>query len=1727
MKKNYTQLTKSNQIKGFETKSFFFCKTAIAFLFILFGIQINFAQSPNTYTTSGTWVCPQGVTSVKVEAWGGGAGGASTPNTNNANGGGGGGGAYSVRNSITVVPGTTYNFTIGTGGGQDANGNNTTATINGVTITAAGGSTGASSTTVNAAGGAGGTVAASVGDTRYAGGNGANGVFKASGNNSGDGGGGGSGAGTLGAGNNGVLRVAGALRANFGGAGGTGGLNANGSDASIAAGNYGGGGGGAGHKNKSSGLGARGAMIFTYTCPALTSNAGSNQTLVACSTTATLAANTPVNATGAWTVVSGAGTVTTPTSPTSGVTGIVPGGAALVLRWTVSNGLCGSTFSDVSITSPIGPGCLSYCPAGGSNPATSYISNVSLQAINQNSVAWGGYQDFYPTTLGNVTQSISYSISVTIWNQTTSQKNISAWIDWNQNGVFDIATETVLSTTSTVASAQSVTLTNIFTVPVAAALNLTRLRVELAFNTEGVAAPCNTNTLTDVQDYKVRVNAALPCVTPTAQPTALSLTPAGSTIAGGFIAASPAADNYLVVVSTSATPPTAPVNGTTYAIGSTLGAGYTVVDNDGNTTFTATGLTPLTAYYFYIYSFNSLCTGGPMYLGTAPLTGNTTTTTADYCTPTISNAFQTATTHHIRKVEFIGTLQDIVNISTFPTVAPFGYTNFTGLATKAIQAKGEGVNIYMEAPSSGYIKAWVDWNKDGDFLDAGETVYDAGGVAQASTTLGFIVPTGIAVGDYRVRLRTSGRNISGADAGSAWNSCTTDLAYYGETEDYILTVIENCAARIATVTEGSVCGSGTVNLSVTGSGSPTGYNWYAAQTGGAPLATTVAGSWTTPSISTTTIYYVTAFNGTCETLVRTKIKATVKNVPTLSFATSTTEVCGENSTVALTATGTNEIIYLLDEKFEGGMGTFSNVHNVSNAAVNATTAWQIRTSPYIPTGTTWFPAIQSNFGTNNFAFVNSDIGQSPSPPGSYYTVDNGLVSNTVNSTGFLDLTLKFRIYFDRYYPDTTFPTNELMTVGVSTNGGATWTTINSTNSDIGYGTRFTENTYNLNAYINQANLKVRIRYYTDTWANGAAVDDIELYGLKPLSTALNWTGVPLPDVFTDAATTIPYVSGTPATIVYVKPNLAQLENGSYTFTATATLTNGCNVSQNITINNKSNIWKGTVDNDWNNPNNWLPNIVPDITSCVIIPNVANSSNIIGASYNAFGKTLIVKNGGRLDIQPNNTLTIKNTVTVNATGIFNLENTSSLVQQDNVANVGVINMKRTATAAALDYVYWSTPVAGFSVNSITALSTHKYMWIPTVNNSGAFTSNFGNWSAASGAMTNGKGYILRASGGTTNFNGNPNNGNISIPITRGIYNGVPYVGPTTTMVTADDDNWNLLGNPYPSAIDADAFIAANSASISGFVKIWTHGTAPAVTAQPFYQSYGLNYTTLDYITYNGVGSTAPLFDGKIGAGQGFFVLMNHTAATPGNVVFNNTMRSNAHRNDQFFRTGNERHRIWLDLISPSSTSISTLIGYVSDATNNLDNEFDAIAQGIKTNFEIYSIAESQELIIQGRSLPFNQNDEVTLGVSIPQNGIYTIAINNVDGLFTDASQDIYLEDKQLGIFHDLRTAPYTFTGTTGRDENRFVLLYNSSRLSQDDVALANNLMVVANDNVTIHSSMENINTIEVYDVLGKLIKTYSNVDSKEFMLKNLTKNNTTLLVKIELANGAIVNKKVIF
>ena len=125
---------------------------------------------------------------------------------------------------------------------------------------------------------------------------------------------------------------------------------------------------------------------------------------------------------------------------------------------------------------------------------------------------------------------------------------------------------------------------------------------------------------------------ATPCTEPTAQPTALNFTTTPTSINGNFIAATPPADQYLVVRNTNASLSAQPVDGTPYTIGQALGGGI-VVSTNNSTSFNNTGLTPSTQYYFFVFSMNVLsCSGAPNYLSTNPLTGNTITPVIPACT---------------------------------------------------------------------------------------------------------------------------------------------------------------------------------------------------------------------------------------------------------------------------------------------------------------------------------------------------------------------------------------------------------------------------------------------------------------------------------------------------------------------------------------------------------------------------------------------------------------------------------------------------------------------------------------------------------------------------------------------------------------------------------------------------------------------------------------------------------------------------------------------------------------------------------------------------------------------------------------------------------------------------------------------------------------------------------------------------------------------------------------
>ncbi|NJM80295.1 MAG: lamin tail domain-containing protein [Flavobacterium sp.] len=560
----------------------------------------------------------------------------------------------------------------------------------------------------------------------------------------------------------------------------------------------------------------------------------------------------------------------------------------------------------------------------------------------------------------------------------------------------------------------------------------------------------------------------------------------------------------------------------------------------------------------------------------------------------------------------------------------------------------------------------------------------------------------------------------------------------------------------------------------------------------------------------------------------------------------------------------------------------------------------------------------------------------------------------------------------------------------------------------------------------------------------------------------------------------------------------------------------CLVIQDGICSVYSNAAQLKIDSTTWNGTSWSSGL-PSLTTLAIINGNYNTS--LNGSFECC--SLIVNTGFILNIQANNFVLIENNLTVN--GTLNVLDDGSLIQVNNDGvNTGNIIYERATTGNSLDYVYWSSPVG----THVLGTSNYYYRWNPIIANT---NGGIGNWINASGATMNiGQGYILRDVF-AINFNGVPNNGILNVPVSRGNYTGAAYLGTNGVTITNLNDNLNLIGNPYPSAVNTLTFLTANT-NIEGAVRIWTHGTSPSSTiSNPFYGSYQQNYSSNDYIIYNGTGTTSgPTgFSGNIAGGQGFFVIMNDGTATTQNVVFNNSMRDKTYGNNEFYRSSTlnneDKSRIWLNFNS-SNESSKTLIGYIVGATMDKDRLYDAVLLESSSS-SIYSLIDSKKMVIQGR-FPFNDSDKVPFGVKITQVGNNSIGIDAVDGIFEN--QNIYLEDLYLNIVHNIKQSPYSFTSQIGVFNDRFEVVYRNGTLSNLSFTNENTVFVHTNENtISVKSSEETIKSITVFDVLGRNLINQASVNEKTYSINSIQPNNQALFVKIILNNGQSVNKKIIF
>lgn len=587
-------------------------------------------------------------------------------------------------------------------------------------------------------------------------------------------------------------------------------------------------------------------------------------------------------------------------------------------------------------------------------------------------------------------------------------------------------------------------------------------------------------------------------------------------------------------------------------------------------------------------------------------------------------------------------------------------------------------------------------------------------------------------------------------------------------------------------------------------------------------------------------------------------------------------------------------------------------------------------------------------------------------------------------------------------------------------------------------------------------------------------------------------------------------------------------------------------------------WDGT---------NWSPSAPDSSTNAILTANY--NTNIAGqTSFSACSLTL--NSGIELTIAPNTYVEINNDVTNN--GRINIQNQGSFVQIEDLAtyddsgssftDAAIVDRETAYLDNWYEYTYWSSPVANETFgNALFQSSPYRRFGFNAANFRDSQYETFNDDTLINGAGVddiddNGDDWFLKSSGdimtpgvgyaathsisafifGPNNyiytFRGILNNGDITVPIER-------------NDAETGDNNWNLIGNPYPSAIDVDLFFAENNLAsnpttgkLTGTIYLWSQNTAPTSIANGNEQ---LNFSNSDYATINGtmetVGGDGLTPNRYIPSGQGFFVLYDDAAASAtGSVIFKNSMRVSSN-NDQFFRASstNNPNKIWLRLTSDIGLNNQIGIGYVNGATSQNDGGFyDAKKTGaVMNSLAFYSVipGDNDKFVIQGKApSDLNIDEIIPLGfiTNIDVATIYTISIDNLEGDFL-TNNTVYLKDNLTSTIHDLTASDYSFTSTVGEFNNRFEIVFNNASLSIDNNEItSNNLSIIEleNDNIMFKVGQNfTIQSIQIFDALGKEVYNFKGKNSTEtFNMKELS--SSLYIAKVTLNNGQTLTKKAI-
>lgn len=411
-----------------------------------------------------------------------------------------------------------------------------------------------------------------------------------------------------------------------------------------------------------------------------------------------------------------------------------------------------------------------------------------------------------------------------------------------------------------------------------------------------------------------------------------------------------------------------------------------------------------------------------------------------------------------------------------------------------------------------------------------------------------------------------------------------------------------------------------------------------------------------------------------------------------------------------------------------------------------------------------------------------------------------------------------------------------------------------------------------------------------------------------------------------------------------------------------------------------------------------------------------------------------------------------------------------------------------------------------------------------------------------------------------FKGLPYNGNFTLPLLKSI---------TGTNPLGDVDR--LIGNPYPSAMDATQFILdnisvadggnnPNGTVFNGALYFWDHfGKEDTHILKGYVGGYATrnltggaaaisNDTRINSTSNGGSAALGGKEPGQyIPVNQGFFVSTAVDATTGssltsvdgGDIVFKNSQRAYQREtgpSSVFFKQSNKKNdansapsgkpTIRLIYDSPLGYHRQLVIGANMNATDGFDMGYDAFMIDVNEEDMYWSLNDAK-LVIQGVS-SFDASKEFSLGLIVQKEGVATIKVEALENM--DASTNLYIKDAFTNQTHLITNNAFDVFLPSGIYNNRFKLVFqNTDALSTETVeANTSNLLVYFDGNTSeiklINKNGVYVSNVNLYTVLGQDIKNMNVRSSKSESIR-VKLATGVYIIKLKTEKG-VLSKKIL-